>query len=686
VNSAQHLVIILGLLFGMSVRAQQTPEVPAEGAQDTVSATAEEVSAPEKSLLKSAANKEYNKPLYFDQLENGLLLPPLEVEYDLTLQKGKTLKVGPVLLNESSFFFDVMPLGKAHPQLSQVLTSAESSKDALVMVWPNNLIKAGTLEMISRTGTVLWKYEISEVEKARWMSKMTQWRSALLAKSVPAAELNNGIFSSQYVISDVKAAGAPFLNQNNSFRFCLTQSEGRNSSKICSQWYGTKVVNGALMMGKVRVDATTPRVLFNNEEASLKQSVAVPPEGPTSFFAELATGESYEFISAPNKLQLMDISDTSLDKTLRIVGYDTRPLGKSVLLNPDQYTNLTKIFGFEDTIGDPRKFWAAVVKTDDAKVYLPGQGGGVFKQRFELSEIPRRQSRVFLSKRTPAGTYVDGVKLFARKQPAAKVTSDQNSVEMDDSDPTLFMWRFKATERGEINRSYLNVEFEGKTFKSYFEIYKGYPRELSARLSVAKSASDFVFMGEVAYNQWFEDLLGWTNYYVSRQRWGVSLKYFRSFNELKVSTAGRTAALNVLTTDLKYRLTPGLWNRDETVGLMASYQDVNFDALKAPMLGAGIFWARSMPKIFDDMMNVLPLFKYPKWVDVEFIYYLSSLDSAVTLNSSMSLNFHGKVLWSQSLFGEAGFGIKRYAFQDVSANQKAELNTVYGTVGVGLNF
>ncbi|MGE5087246.1 MAG: hypothetical protein ACM3MG_13150 [Bacillota bacterium] len=685
-NSAQHLVIILGLLFGMSVQAQQAPENPTEGVQDAVSATTEEIPAPQKSLLKSAANQDYNKPLYFDQLDNGLLLPPLEVEYDLTLQKGKTLKVGPVLLNETSFNFSLMPLGKAHSQLPEVLTLAESSKDALVMVWPSNLIKSGTLEMISRTGAVLWKYEISDVERTRWANKVAQWRSALLEKSVPASELNSGIFSSQYVITDVKAAGAPFWNQSNSFRFCLTQSEGRNSSRLCSQWYGTKLEGGSLVMGKVRVDPTTPRVLFNKEEASLKQSAAVAQEGPTSFFAELATGESYEFISIPNKLQLMDISDTNRDKILRIVGYETRPLGKSVLLNPDQYTNLTKILGFEDTIGDPRKFWAATVKTDDAKVYLPGQGGGIFKQRFELSEIPRRQSRVYLHKRTPVGTYDDGVKLFARKQPSAKVTSNQNSVEMDDSDPALFMWRFKATERGELNRSYLNVEFEGKTYRSYFEIYKGYPRELSARLSMAKSASDFVFMGELAYNQWFEDLLGWTNYWASRQRWGVSIKYFRSFNELKVSTAGRTAPLNVLNTDLKYRLIPGLWNRDETVGLMASYQDVNFDTLKAPMLGAGIFWARSMPKIFDDMMNVIPLLKYPKWVDVEFIYYLSSMDSAVKLNSSMALNFHGKVLWSQNLFGEAGFGIKRYAFQDASVNQKAELNTVYGTVGVGLNF
>jgi hypothetical protein len=37
---------------------------------------------------------------------------------------------------------------------------------------------------------------------------------------------------------------------------------------------------------------------------------------------------------------------------------------------------------------------------------------------------------------------------------------------------------------------------------------------------------------------------------------------------------------------------------------MLSYQSVTFDKLKAPMLGVGAFWARSMPKVFDDFFNL----------------------------------------------------------------------------------
>lgn len=691
-NSAQHLVLAVILSLASFAQAQEntpttepTPQAPATAPADSAEST-EEIPAPQRSLLKTAATRDFKLPLYFDQVDNGVILPPLELEYDLTAE-GKNLKIGNLQFNEKNFYFALLPMGKTHSQLPQVLGSGEAGKVALVMAWPDKLMSHATVEMISRTGTVLWTYTFTEEDRKNWQGKLDGWRKALVEKGVPAKNLiGSGIFGAQFAIEDVESAKAPFWGQKDSFRFCLTQTDGRNSTKMCSQRYGTKSSGKSIIMGKVRQDAVTPRVLVNNEEAPLKNTVPVAADMPSAFFAELGTGESYEFVSLPNKLELMDIAETKKPGVLRIVGYDTRPVGRSVFLNPDQYSALTRLLGFEATIGDPRKFWAAAVRKSDPKIYLSGQGGGVFKQRFELSEIPRAQSRVYLSNRTPKGTYIDGIKLEGRKQPVATVSSEQNSAKELPGDPARFEWNFKATERGQINRSYLNVDIDGKTYRSYYEIYKGFPRELSGRFTGVQASGEFIIMGEIAYNQWFEDLFGWTNYWLSRQRWGFSAKYFQSFNQLKVDAAGNTAPLSVMTVDFKYRATPGLWGRDETVGGMLSYQNVTFDQLKAPMLGVGAFWARSMPKVFDDFFNLLPFMRYPKWVDMEFIYYVSSMDSKVTLNAPMSLNFHGKVLWTDRYFGEAGFGMKRYGFTDKSLNQKAELNTFYGTVGLGINF
>lgn len=641
----------------------------------------------ERSLLKTAATKTYNKALYFDQLDNGVILPPVELEYDLTTKDGKELKIGNIVLSERNFFFALVPLAKGHSQLSQVVSKEEGSKFALLMAWPEKLLSSGSLEMVSPVGDVLWTHNFTDEDREKWKNTLSKWRKALVAKGVdPKKVARAGIFGSQLGILGVAEKKAPFWDQTQSFRLCLTQTDGKNSTRLCSQLYGTKSTGPNVVMGKVKVNPLTPRVLVDQAEAPLKRIIPVSFENPTSFYAELAGGETYEFLTLPNKLQLMDISDMKNPKLLKIVGYQTRPTSASIVLNPDKHGYLTELLGFQPTIGDNRKFWLATIKTEAPALYLPGVVGGVFKQRFELSEIPRAQSRVYLHKNTPKGTYIDGIKLVGRKQPTSVVSSGQNSAAEHPKDPAAFVWVFRATERGKINRSYLEVNFNDKIYRSYYEMYMGFPRELSGRFTGVVSGSDFLMLSEFAYNQWFEDLFGWTDYWMSRQRWGISGKFFQSINNLKVDAAGRTVPLSVITLDAKYRTTPGLWGRDESTGAILSYQSVTFDKVQAPMLGIGGFWARSMPRVFDELFNMLPFMRYPKWVDVEFLYYFSSLDANVRLNAPMSLNFHGKVLWTDRFFGEAGFGIKRYSFADITLNQKAELNTFYGTVGLGLNF
>lgn len=664
------------------------PEEMVEDEPPTIDASAVvEAAVPQKSLLKSVADSNFNKPLFFDSINHGVVLAPLELDYAFSSENGSQLRIGNVRMSEKNFVFSVVSLAKSHPGMKNILSSSKAENLALLIRWPQGLFSHGTLEMISKTGEVLWSVSISEEDRKEWKKQLDDWKKELIEKGVDKRTFQKSVlFSSQYGITDVLSAKAPFRGATKSFRFCLKQTDGRNSTKLCSQRYGFKPTAGSVVMGKMKNGKANPRVLLNNEAAPLQNVTTVSSELPTSFFAEFSTGESYEFVTVPNKLSLMDISEGAKTNTLKVVGFDPQPLGAFKILNPESSGGVTKLLGFESTIGDTRKFWLMNISKEKPQIFLPGRVGGVFKQKFELSEIPRGQSRVFLHKDTPTGTYIDGIVLDGRKQPVSKITSDQNSVTANSQDASLFEWNFRAKERGQINRSYLNVELNGKTYRSYYEIFKGFPRELSGRFIGVASSTDFVFMGEVAYNQWFEDLFGWKNYWASRQRWGLSAKYFQAFSDIKLDQSSVRGPFNVLTVDLKYRLSPGLWGRDETLGALLSYQAVTIHDLQAPMLGAGAFWARSMPRVFDDMFNYFSFLRYPKWVDVEFLYYAAPMNSDITLKAPMSLNFHGKILWTSRFFGEAGFGIKRYGFSDAAKNQQAELNTFYGTVGLGLNF
>ncbi len=635
-------------------------------------------------VLKTARDDEYTKPVYFESMDN--LLPTMELEYDLTGEGGNSLRVGDALIDEKSFFFALVPVSKFHPKMISVLGSKEASKTALVLRWPETLQQGGTLEVIAHTGAVLWKEDITEAKRNLWKAKLKIWEKGLQQRGVKTEHLpKTSVFYTQYGIIDATARGLRAFGE--SFRFCLTQAQGRSQSRLCSQHYVIRGNGKQLTMSKVKT-VVPPRVLLQSQSAALKQNVPVPRDMPTAFFAELASGETYEFIATPNKLNLMDLSDTKKPDQIRVVAWGTLPTAPTTVLNPDEYSSVTKALGFESTIGDMRKFWEAIISSVDPKLYLPGQGGGLFTQRFDLSEIPRANARPYLDIHTPTGTYVDGVKLFGKRIPDVNITSFENSIEVNEKDPNYFLWRFKATNRGELNRSYLNMEYKGKVYKAFYELYKGYPQEISLRLSgLLQPSGESVFLGELAYNQWFENFMGWTNYWVGRQRWGISAKYFKSLTKLTVSTTtGSQADLAVANVDLKYRFEPGLWSRDETLGAMLDYQSISFDQINTSMLGVGGFWGRSMPKIFDDIFNLMQMMRYPKWVDMELIYYPISLSSQTTLQTNFSLNFHGKVLWTKNWFGEAGFGLKRYAIVDNQLQQRATLNTFYGTIGMGLSF
>lgn len=661
------------------------PEVEAAAPSESpLPARAQTTAQKRMGPLGSAKDKVYSKPLYFDQIDNGLTFLDPELVYDLETSQGQSLKMGDVELSDKTFFVTLLGLDRAHPQMKRIANSL-SKKPALILRYPDKLISSGTFEMLSRTGDVLWATQITEEDRGNWNKKLEQWRSELIKNGAPAQQLKRaGLFATQFAVEEFPTE--VLSRADRIFKFCLSSKTDKGSARLCSQWYGARKKGNTLQLALARVADIQPRVLVFNKVAALKSTVSVKAGEPVNFFAELKKGQSYEFIAEPSLIDLADITDTNRPNILKLIGFNTRPTQGSILLNPDEVDSFKMKIGFAETIGDFRKFWAVAVKRDDPHLFFPGQGGGVFCHRFELKLIPREVSRPYLRFDTPTVTYSTRPVVYGKINPGVQLKTKQNQVVIDSQNKNLFQWTLDAPERGKMNRSYLDVQFQGSEYRGYTEIFRSYSNEISGRFSGLATSSGFLLMGEVAYNKWFETLFGWDSYYLSRLRWGISTKYFQTFTPLEVSTDGTKANINVLTLDLKYRFSPGVWGREETLGTILSFQNLTYGNIKAPMLGVGAFWARSMPKVFDDLFNYLPFMNYPKFVDMEFIYYPMTTSSNVKLQGNFALNFHGKVHWTETLFGEAGFGVKRYAVQDTSLAQEAALNTFYGTVGLGLNF
>jgi hypothetical protein len=626
------------------------------------------------SSANTTRTKEFTKPLYFDVL-GGSNMPTPFVEYSLE-EKGSRLNLGPVVIDEKTFSFGLRQLNEVDP------TWKISNETYFFVKWPRYLFNEVTIELLTRDGNSIWKRNLTKADLLEWRKNV---RQNLSNKKSPISQFNWAL--------EFSNTNLPLEGLADGFRFCILPLKESSQERLCSQSYVVRQAGTQFLLGRLKA-VVKPRILVNTEVAPEKGIAQGELGMPVRFFAELATGETLEFTSKPATIAWSDYTKLEGKDLFTVVGYENPPAGRYRILNPDRYSKWTRAVGFQSTISDSRKFWVTQVNSKDPYLYFQGESGGIFRHPLLTENVPSSSLRIHLDKRTPTGTYRNGVTLHGRKQ-ASTILNSQEFRVYTKQNSEEFTWKFKAASDAAINRSSLLLTENGKIYRSYFELYKGYSNELSTRLSMILSQSGLILMGEAAYNLWFEDVLGWDQYYLTKQRWGVSTKYFQSITKYKVTGYGE-AELSVLNADLKYRFTPGLWTRDESHGIMASYQDFKAQLtttdFHVPMVGFGWFWARSMPQVFDEIFNYIPYMNYPKWVDMEFIYYAMSADSSQKLNFNFALNFHGQVLWKDNFFGEAGFGIKRYDFVDLKNKLQTgvgtgyQLNTLYGTVGLGLKF
>lgn len=650
------------------------------------------VCSPWGSLMAQVA-EDYTVPLRFDVIGDGVTQLPLELDYDLTSENE--LRLGDTIISSESFQVKVGTLHEISPVAAPYTSESERRGIMLLLKWPLSLIPDGYLEAIGQSGRVLWQAPIPATEIAAWDELTSELRSRMKANVKREALDTNPILNSSWIFRDFLPNASDLIKSQENFRVCISRQTEQGQTRLCSAYMGLKNRNRRWEIENVPEPQKPARIISFQKQSPLKSVRRLKGKGLVQFLAELNNGFVYEFVTLPPKIEIVEMVRGDKDN-MKIVGFGQAPSLTHRILNPLQESFIVRTFRWQETIGDFRRFWELDVPKDTTTLYFPGPSGGVFKQVFKITRLPREVSRPYVDYRTPDSTYINGAKVFGVRAAETTVTSAENSLEPSEDSPDEFLWRFKHENRGELNRALIRVQDGEEFFNAYFEMYKGYPRELSFRSSaILGSGGNLLINAEGAFNYWFEDILGWSNATWSRQRWGLATKFSQGLTPLKISNT--TALMRNLTVDLKYRLRPGLWGRDESWGLILGLNENNYDIFKPKMLGTGFFWARSMPRLFDDLMNTMPIFRYPKWVDLEFVYYPfvfgspgASLNNSPT-PSNWAMNFHGKVMWTKRFFGEAGFGLRNLdQFQDIGSPRSQRLRfqfiSIYSTVGLGYQF
>lgn len=624
------IALISTLVFPLNLYAQEkpveTPVVPV---------------VPEKA--ETEKNPKYKRPLYFAVDESQIQIQDPVIEYDLQTSQGAALQMGNLKFTNESL-------------------KAQIDGEVLKLTWDKQLIRDGELSVVDAYGKELWKVQITD----------------------------SAISPGQWVFPEWKSAKGPQWKNGDHLRFCLKSVAAKGFTALCTQKYGIELSAEKVRLDYLKESGIARVIVLNEESKKLKGQAEVAVGMPAQFLGTLKTGATFEFLSEAQPLVLKDIIESEQKDFVSLKGQLPAPLQSDVKILPGiEHGKVTKSLGFQKTIAEPMDLWQADVPVKNSKLLVPGSAGGVFVYNLSIKSFPRIKDRVFVSEDVLLGTYKAQDKIRVKVADGAEIEGLVPLTEKDPASAELREWTYTAEKKFESNSARLNIKDAQETHQAYLDIYRGSAAEASLRLSaIASSEGGTSLLGEGHLSYWFNDLWTWQNYWLSKQRWGVSAKYFAGLSELPAETEDGTKAdveLSSMQVDLRYRFSPGLWERDETVGAILGYESLTIGGAQVPKLGAGLFWARSMPKSLDRLLNKVSFLNHPKFVDMEFVKYFSSMDSDIELGADFFVNFHGKVLWTPRFFGEAGFGVKSYAFTQ-SDNSGAELATFYATIGAGYNF
>ncbi len=635
-----------------------------------------------------------NQLTFIPDLNNFKIKTP-EVTYSVDQnsdQEGE-ITISDAIFNENTFKILSGPFLSLKTFLDQKNVSKNNFKlddqtPILFITSPRFLIPKGSIEVLSEDGSTLFNKVIEEENISLGNRFAEQLKPTFWGTVSNPTQLQTHIlfYSNEFNLL--------FLNPNkkSGVRICWIRNESPYYSRYCTPYYRFSKKENQLVL---QTQTASTKVLINQKEVSLTGAFKITTNKDIRFLAISSRGYSIEFFSRAPELNLVDFyAENENSEWFFLFGHTDFPVGRPVKHFPFVKPNsFTSYFRWEATIGPTYDYWVTPINRSEKNLTVSGQGGGLFLFPIEFNKVPTQAMKLKLVE--PLTSTYSKAPIIKGLNPKAFELQSQTpeKIKMSKSGKA-FLWELQAPEVPSINKNDLVVvdkisdSQNPQDFTASYSIFRGYSGEFSLRVAGALTPDGKInFLGEAAYNQWFESLLGWNNDLFSRQRWGISLRHFKPFN-IKNSPV----PIQLTTLDIKYRLSKGLWERDETWGLIFGMEDVYISNVHGAFSGIGFFWARSMPKIFDDIANWFPFMEYPKWVDMEMIYYPAPMLATIQVGTSptYSINFHGKVLWSKNIFGEAGFGVKGYSYitnlEDKHNQDSVEINAFYGTAGLGINF
>ncbi len=651
-----------------------TDQVPLTEAEVLKVAPTVRAATPE--IDDNPAKGRYTRPLLFAPDDNKIKFTSPQIVWDLS--QGNKIYLGGIILESSAIEMVLSQSDRSTvPSRYRISGRGDSKVTILSFRWPTILTNIGTISVETPQGKPLWQMDVTAEAREEWKSHLRYDSNKILKDHT----------ASSFAAFDLDLKTLPWLKEGTQIKYCIRQKNPQSEKlRICSNIFSIMGNNKNLDLESNSAEKT-PIVAINGSNIGPRGIVNFPEGKNIEIKITFSNDARIELSSRPLQLKFLDVVISKDGNNLLLTGQGAKPVGKvkNLEVPPNHFWSAT---GIEKEI-----IWQVSTPITQPTLRVLGAWNIPFTYLIKYDDVPGEQDRIFINTRTGSGTYVTGARVRAYTSSGGTLVSKEEGVKRGNKNE--YTWFFAAPNKGTNNKSRLLLDTgsnlagqEKKTWVAHYQLYRGYPYEFSSRLTgIVTPALSTVLLAEVSTGAWFESLLGLDSYYLSERRWGIAARYFQAMTAL-VLAKGATpiSQFSVANIDLKYNLFPGIWNRDELFGLIGSVETVNIGGISATLTGFGAYWARTMPKIFDDIFNIFPFFRYPKYVDMEFLYFPTALTAGINPGISYNLNFHGKVFWSKRIYGEAGFGLKQFQYVKIDQAATVQLTTSYGTMGLGIVF
>jgi hypothetical protein len=644
--------------------AAQTPDVP----------TAPTPAYKAKSPQISATNRgEFTVPLLFAPSDNGLSIDNPQMKWEL-LNGGK-INLNGLKFESGAIDAQFEEISRSDLPVRYDKSVPEQTALNVYFTWPEILSRNGTISIETISGEVRWKQVYTEEDHKSWESV----RADLKASGSPIIKDR---LKMAWAWIDVPKGPMDFLRKGGIFRMCLSQmGDDETSLKVCAKPLRIGQLKGHLMTKPVARTGHQGNVFFNGKPIGTSGVVNFPADRLAKLKVEFTDESFAEFSTKPADPELLDAIESPDGQNIILTGHGAKPLDQAKVISKPDDT-------FWSATGLAREsIWQVSISMEAPTVRILGSFNVPFTMLFTHDRLPKESDRIYIRPTRSSGTYSESPVLKGFSPMANLVASSERKAKATDT--YHFDWTFAAPAKGAKNHALIKVKNRKtkQVWVAQHDLYRSYPYEASLRAAgIVTTDGPIVFLGEISTAGWFESLGGLQDEIVSKQRWGLAAKYFRALTPLDAANGVEVTDFSVANFDLKYNLLPGIWHYDELVGVMASVEHITLAGHLVDLGGVGAYWARTMPKIFNDLFNIASVFNVPKYVDMEFLYYPYAITAGITPGSSYALNFHGRVFWTQRFYGEIGFGIRQYQFTLPDRTVPIGVTTGYGNVGVGLIF